>query len=567
MEEIRKQAQQAADDFLNNEKQYRLGFIEAEQSNPITKTLGQTFRKDTEAGVRMLLQVDAALAQTFASVVESENFLLLKKQIAQTLTGGGRILLSGCGSSGRLSFAAEACWRVAIQKMMGKYPQLKQYEDRVQTIMTGGDFTIIRSVESFEDSTVVSEHQTRLFQPSAADLLIGVTATAETTSIIGTALEALRWGSRVFMVVCTDPQSVIGKLKRVDDVFLHKNTSYLYIPCGGMAVTGSTRMQSSSVEQLAITVAMELVLQDLILDLDPRFEAKKPSDYAQSFIRTVELLQEPAVVERLHRQIEIEQNLYENDGHVTYYTDKYLLDVLTDTTERGPTFSVPYFRGQKETHMPLSWAYVKTPTMSTKDAWDYCFKRAPRCLPFDSADYASMGISSEVLQKMPDIRYENLLEFQIGLERDEEREKGHSYALWLGLEDDIPDAFYEQTTRYSGRGIMTFGDVCARLPESMLDIFQHIAIKLLINVFSTGTMARMGRISGNYMINMEISNKKLVDRATRIVAELANVSYEQAIFELYYSAAFMKANGISGSSVRYTLERLCEDESVSGQRL
>ena len=55
MEEIKKQAKQAADDFLNNKKQYRLGFVEAEQSNPITKTLGQTFRKETEAGVRMLL--------------------------------------------------------------------------------------------------------------------------------------------------------------------------------------------------------------------------------------------------------------------------------------------------------------------------------------------------------------------------------------------------------------------------------------------------------------------------------------------------------------------------------
>ena len=183
MDEIKKQAQQAADDFLNNETQYRLGFIEAEQSNPITKTVGQTFRKNTAAGVRMLLQVDEALACTFEKSVASESFLLLKKQIAQALTGGGRILLSGCGSSGRLSFAVEACWRTAIQKMSCKYPQLAQYEDRVQTIMTGGDFTIIRSVESFEDSTVVSENQTRLFLPSAADLLIGVTATAETTSV------------------------------------------------------------------------------------------------------------------------------------------------------------------------------------------------------------------------------------------------------------------------------------------------------------------------------------------------------------------------------------------------
>ena len=564
MEEIKKQAKQAADDFLNNEKQYRLGFVEAEQSNPITKTLGQTFRKETEAGVRMLLQVDEALAKTFEKVVATENFFLLQKQIAETLAGGGRVILSGCGSSGRLSFAVEACWRTAIQKLSCRYPQLKQYEDRVQTIMTGGDFTIIRSVESFEDSTIVSEHQTQLFQPSVKDLLVGVTATAETTSVIGTALAALRSDSRVFMVVCTDPHSIIGKLQRVDDVFLHKNTSYLYIPCGGMAVTGSTRMQSSTVEQLAISVAMELVLQDVITEMDSCFKKKQPADYAQDFMKTVQLLQASAVVERISRQVEIEQELYEKGGHVTYYTEKYLLDVLTDTTERGPTFSVPYFRGQKETHMPLSWAYVKTPAMSTKDAWDYCFKHTPRCMPYTLADYAAMGISAAVLEKMPKIQYEDLLEFQIGCERDEERERGNSYALWFGLEDDVPDAFDVQTTHYAQRGKLTFGDVCNSLPETMLDIFQHIAIKLLLNVFSTGTMARMGRISGNYMINMEISNKKLVDRATRIVAELANISYEDAIFELYYSVAYMKATGITGSSVRYTLDRLCCEKADNG---
>ncbi len=51
-------------------------------------------------------------------------------------------------------------------------------------------------------------------------------------------------------------------------------------------------------------------------------------------------------------------------------------------------------------------------------------------------------------------------------------------------------------------------------------------------------MAKMGRVYGNWMVQVLPTNKKLIDRSTRIIASLANIPYEQAnqeFFKSYYN--------------------------------
>ena len=54
------------------------------------------------------------------------------------------------------------------------------------------------------------------------------------------------------------------------------------------------------------------------------------------------------------------------------------------------------------------------------------------------------------------------------------------------------------------------------------------AQKLVLNMLSTGTFIRMGYVYGNLMVNVQPANAKLADRARRIVARAADVSYERA---------------------------------------
>lgn len=54
------------------------------------------------------------------------------------------------------------------------------------------------------------------------------------------------------------------------------------------------------------------------------------------------------------------------------------------------------------------------------------------------------------------------------------------------------------------------------------------ATKLILNMFTTLAMVRIGKVMGNRMVDLHASNKKLRDRAARIVQELADVEYDQA---------------------------------------
>jgi N-acetylmuramic acid 6-phosphate etherase len=54
------------------------------------------------------------------------------------------------------------------------------------------------------------------------------------------------------------------------------------------------------------------------------------------------------------------------------------------------------------------------------------------------------------------------------------------------------------------------------------------ATKLVLNMISTAVMIRLGHVYGNLMVNVQAKNRKLEDRARRIIAQAAQVSYDRA---------------------------------------
>ena len=54
------------------------------------------------------------------------------------------------------------------------------------------------------------------------------------------------------------------------------------------------------------------------------------------------------------------------------------------------------------------------------------------------------------------------------------------------------------------------------------------AQKMVLNMISTATMIRLGRVWGNRMVNMQLTNQKLVDRGTRILQAELGLGEEEA---------------------------------------
>jgi len=66
------------------------------------------------------------------------------------------------------------------------------------------------------------------------------------------------------------------------------------------------------------------------------------------------------------------------------------------------------------------------------------------------------------------------------------------------------------------------------------------ATKMALNILSTGVMVRLGKVYGNRMVDVAVTNSKLEDRALRILSDLANVSREQGRALLEASAGSVK---------------------------
>lgn len=54
------------------------------------------------------------------------------------------------------------------------------------------------------------------------------------------------------------------------------------------------------------------------------------------------------------------------------------------------------------------------------------------------------------------------------------------------------------------------------------------AQKMILNMISTTIMIELGQVKGNKMVNMQLSNQKLIDRGTRMIIEELHLDYEKA---------------------------------------
>ena len=55
------------------------------------------------------------------------------------------------------------------------------------------------------------------------------------------------------------------------------------------------------------------------------------------------------------------------------------------------------------------------------------------------------------------------------------------------------------------------------------------AQKMILNMISTTLMIRLGHVKGNRMVDMQLTNSKLVDRGTRMIMDASPISdYDQA---------------------------------------
>ena len=143
-------------------------------------------------------------------------------------------------------------------------PPPDRWENRTVSVMAGGDYALIKSVEGFEDFAPFGRKQIADLGVSKGDMVFAITEGGETSFVIGTAWEALEKGAAVAFVYNNPDEVLRAHVTRSREVLDEPRIRKVNLTTGPMAITGSTRMQATSIELLAVLTVLEMTLRELL---------------------------------------------------------------------------------------------------------------------------------------------------------------------------------------------------------------------------------------------------------------------------------------------------------------
>ncbi len=580
-----------------------------ESSHPVTANLSETAKGDVSAALGLLFEADGDVVRKYKEFAESGRAAGIKEAMLRSLRYGGKLFFTGCGSTGRLSIQLVSIWRDFWQQQraqgLASSPKPEEFEHRAFSVMAGGDFALIKSVEGFEDFTEFGKKQIGEWGVGAKDVVFAITEGGETSFVIGTAWKGLEAGAKVYFVY-NNPDDILCKhVKRSREVIQEARIEKINLTTGPMSITGSTRMQATTIQLCVLLTVLEMVLRDLMKELDPKGSgsldsATVPAEFLKQLTEMHGSLMSPVFRTQLAKAVSLEESVYRSGHKNSYFADRFGIDVLTDTTERSPTYCSPPFRKFDDPTATESWSFLFMPCAETPKAWVRIIKRQPKCVEWSEHEVRAL-VSEDKVARTCEIVHKistaELMRFKVGLDGLKCRPLGKGDSA-VGIVSETEQDSLLSTNGFVRKqleaaqkagaqaGVIYVGQketfkkvneflakwnskcvaVLAPVPKTdfLLDGVTRAGLKMMLNALSTCTMVRLGRVMGNYMIWVVPSNLKLIDRSTRYIQRLTGLDYPSAnklLFEVIeYVEPRMKADqtyppvvGVSVMRVRHKL--------------
>lgn len=165
----------------------KLNQIRTEQSNPRTEHIDQLSTYDM---VKLINQEDAAVSLAVGR--QLHPIAQAVDAIVHALSNGGRLIYSGCGTSGRLG----------ILDAVECPPTYSTDPDLVVGLIAGGQTAIFRAVEGAEDNRAFGKQDLQEIHFTGRDILVGLTASGRTPYVLGALAYAHECGATTVAVTC-----------------------------------------------------------------------------------------------------------------------------------------------------------------------------------------------------------------------------------------------------------------------------------------------------------------------------------------------------------------------------
>jgi len=608
-------------DFVQRKTQFQLHTLLTEQRHPKTWNLSERLQKDVADGLKALLSVDEdILARLDILVSDKQTLEPLVAALEQAVLEQRRIYIYGCGATGRLAKQMESSfWRPFWRTVKADprvWPKLKpklspSVEDDLVGEMTGADRALISSLEGFEDLPLIGRLQLADRGVRRGDVVICVTEGGETSSVIGTALAAIDgWKEngvydpaetrKKLFFVYNNPDDRLLPFARSRRVIEEPGITRINLTTGPQAITGSTRLQATTIETFVIGCTLEEALARVLgRSLSSKEMARL--GFAAGLSIGQRLGDFRSVLDEVKRNIPaiaalttLESDTYGAGRYSTYLAGRALITVFIDCTERSPTFRLFPLDTTAEPKRKC-WIQVWTPAAGLEEAWRSFLGRPFRGLapefyrkPFEEEieDPYLRAAALESLNRAGDDQ-QFLYDFSFSEENAGKRgpQKGDlGVMIMVGPEaeslkkSDSPFRKFADLCLKSGSrlGLIVLGDKPgekladllpgAPVPFISLEISaagdpfglrRQVGLKMLLNAHSTAVMTRLGRVIGNTMTNVSPSNLKLIGRATYLIQSHVNdilsrpdwvrlngrrepITYGEANVVLFDAIAFLK---------------------------
>ena len=227
--------------------------IQTEAINPATVHI------DTLSTIDMVTLINAE-DKKVADAVEAElpHIAQAVDIIAAQMKKGGRLVYSGCGTSGRLGVLDA----VECPPTFGVSP------DVVVGLIAGGDRAFIKAVEGAEDSAALGRQDLANIGLTKTDVVVGIAASGRTPYVLGGLEYAKEMGCHTVGISCNPGSAVGGAAELAIEV----------VP-GPECLTGSTRLKAGTAQKLILNMISTATMvrcgkafQNLMVDVVPTNE-------------------------------------------------------------------------------------------------------------------------------------------------------------------------------------------------------------------------------------------------------------------------------------------------------
>jgi N-acetylmuramic acid 6-phosphate (MurNAc-6-P) etherase len=517
-------------------------------------------------------------------------------------------------------------------KLRGSIPE--DIEDRLIGEMTGGDRALISSLEGFEDLELIGKLQLEERGVQRGDAVFCITEGGETSSVIG-AVRAARAQYGILTAESTEeaknnlyfiynnPDDVLNPFERSRSVIEEPAITKINLATGPQAIAGSTRMQATTAETFLMGVILEAgihrVLKAILSAEEMRavgFQEEYRIDIRLRYFGDIlEILR--ASAKKICDFTRLESATYRKKNFATYFAKKALITVFTDCTERSPTFHLYPLDTVREKRRNC-WFQVWTEGKDGSQAWKNFLGRD--FFGLEEAYYRShliRQIEDKYLKKAATKSLsqagndqKELYDFSFSADNIDRRGPQHGdLGILVCMDEEVDDLtdpesgfsrfahlFKKKNARVvlilvGDKNPQEYKDLTDLLPSEIkgesiiplpmgktvdpLGLNRHTLLKILLNTHSTAVMARLGRIVGNTMTNVNPSNLKLIGRATFLILSHVNdvlcqdewqkkwgktaaITYDQANAVLFEAMDYVARKGGQTSEVELSILRILE---------